>query len=125
MSLLSRLANVFRGSRIDRYIEEELQSHLDEAMEHGRAPSEASHAFGSRLRTHEAVRDAVVLTWLESLFRDARFGLRQLAKRKATTAAAILSLGLGMGACTAAFRLIDALLLKPLPVANPKTLFAL
>ncbi len=56
---------------------------------------------------------------------DAVFGWRQLNKRKATSAAAILSLGLAIGACTSAFRIIDALFLRPLPIANPGGLFGL
>jgi putative ABC transport system permease protein len=64
-----------------------------------------------------------LLTWLESLRADAVYGWRQLKKHKITSAAAILSLALGMGACTSAFRLIDAFLLRPLPVAAPERLF--
>ena len=56
---------------------------------------------------------------------DAVFGWRQLMKKKVTSAAAILSLALAIGACTSAFRLIDALLLRPLPVASPERLYAL
>ena len=56
--------------------------------------------------------------WLDSLRADAVFGWRQLMKKKVTSAAAILSLALAIGACTSAFRLIDALLLRPLPVAD-------
>src|SRR5438445_2421168 len=65
-----------------------------------------------------------MLAWLESLRADTVFGWRQLMKKKATSAAAILSLALGIGACTSAFRLIDALLLRPLPVAHPERLYA-
>ena len=54
--------------------------------------------------------------WLDSLRDDAVFGWRQLKKNKITSAAAVLSLALAIGACTSAFRLIDALLLRPLPV---------
>ena len=56
---------------------------------------------------------------------DFIFGWRQIRKNKIVSAAAILSLGLAMGACTAAFRLIDALLLRPLPIAQPDRLYAL
>src|SRR5579864_5701827 len=62
--------------------------------------------------------------WLHSLRADAVFGWRQLMKRKVTSAAAILSLALAIGSCTSAFRLIDALLWRPLPVANPTQLYA-
>src|SRR5580700_4074576 len=63
-----------------------------------------------------------VILWLESLVADAVFGWRQMRKKKAASAAAILSLGLAIGACTAAFRLIDAILLRPLPIASPERL---
>ena len=66
-----------------------------------------------------------MLAWLESLRADAVFGWRQLKKHWLTSAAAILSLALGIGACTSAFRLIDALLLRPLPVPNPDRLYSL
>ncbi len=69
--------------------------------------------------------DIRLLGWLDSLRADAVFGWRQLKKRKVTSAAAILSLALAIGACTSAFRLIDALLLRPLPVANPERLYDL
>ena len=61
----------------------------------------------------------------DSLRADAVFGWRQLMKRKVTSAAAILSLALAIGACTSAFRLIDAILLRPLPVAKPEQLYTL
>ncbi len=63
--------------------------------------------------------------WLDSLRADVVFGWRQLMKRKVTSAAAILSLALATGACTSAFRLIDALLLRPLPVSEPERLYVL
>jgi hypothetical protein len=60
--------------------------------------------------------------WLGSLLQDARFGVRILAKERAVTSAAVLSLSLAIGACTAAFSLIDALMLRPLPVPEPHRL---
>jgi len=125
MSLWSRIVNVVRGDGLSREIDEELQSHIAEAIEQGREPSEAGAAFGSALRRREESRDIRLLPWLDSLRADAVFGWRQLAKKKVTSAAAILSLALAIGACTGAFRLIDALLLRPLPVANPERLYAL
>ena len=62
--------------------------------------------------------------WLHSLRLDAVFGWRQLLKKKTASTAALLSLALAIGACTAALRLIDALLLRPLPVASPERLYA-
>ena len=125
MSLLSRITNVFRSDRLAREIDEELDSHLAEAAAQGRDAAEARRAFGSQLRQRENSRDFRLLPWLDSLRADAVFGLRQLSKKKATSAVAILSLALAIGSCASAFRLIDALLLRPLPVANPERLYSL
>jgi predicted permease len=124
MSLWSRMANVVRGGRVSREIDEELHSHLEEALAEGRDPAEARRAFGSTLRLREESLDVRVVAWLDSLRADAVFGWRQLMKKKVTSAAAVLSLGLAVGACTSAFRLIDALLLRPLPVAGADRLYS-
>src|SRR4051794_8237352 len=108
MSWWSRLLNSFRPDRSRRDVEEELESHIVAAIENGRDPAEAGRAFGSVLRSREQSQDVRTFGWLDSLRADAVFGWRQLRKRKVTSAAAVLSLGLGVGACTAAFRLIDA-----------------
>src|SRR6266851_4813650 len=119
MSVWSRIANVF-WSHVDDDIEAELQSHLDDAQAEGRDAVEASRAFGSRLQAREAVRDAIVMPWLEALVADLVFGWRQLLKRKTVSTATVLSLALSIGACLAAFRLVDALFLRPLPIAEPE-----
>ena len=74
------------------------------------------------LRGDRLSRDLGLVVWMDSLCADAVFGWRQLRKNKVTSAAAILSLALAIGACTSAFRLIDALLLRPLPVSDPERL---
>jgi len=125
MSLWTRFKNALGGSKVNREIDEELESHVAEAVAEGRDPGEARRAFGSSLRHREASRDVRVSAWLDSLRADAIFGLRQLRKNKITSAAAILSLALALGACTAAFRLIDALLLRPLSVTHPEQLSAM
>src|SRR2546423_404407 len=125
MSYWSRIANVFRGGRVSREIDEELRSHLEEAASRGRDPEEARRAFGSALRRLEDSRDIKMSARLESLRSDAVFGWRQLLKNKITSGAAILSLALAIGACTSAFRLVDALLFRPLPVAEPSRLYFL
>ena len=125
MSLWSRVRNALRGDRLGREIEEELQSHVAEAIARGRDPEEARRAFGAAFRHLDESRDVRVIAWVDALRADAVFGWRQLVKRKATSAAAVLSLALAIGACTSAFRLIDALLLRPLPVAAPEQLYAL
>jgi putative ABC transport system permease protein len=92
MSLWSRIANVLRGDRLSREIDEELQSHIAEAIEQGRDPVDARRAFGSVLLRRDESRDIRVVAWLDSLRADAVFGWRQLWKNKLTSAAAILSL---------------------------------
>src|SRR5258708_33240677 len=100
MSLWTRIANVFRG---DGEIDEELRSHIEEAIEQGRDPEEARRAFGPALLQRERTRDTRVFPWLDSLRADAVFGWRQIWKKKVTSAAAILSLGLAIGSCVSAF----------------------
>jgi predicted permease len=125
MSLWTRLRNTLCNERLQREIDEELESHIAEAVAHGRDPGEVRRSFGSPLRHREASRDARLITWLDSLRADAIFGLRQLRKSKITSAAAILSLALAMGLAVAGFRLIDAFLWRPLPVAHADRLYAL
>ena len=125
MSLWSRISNAVHGERLNREIDEELQSHMEEAIASGRDPKEAHRAFGSALRAGEASRDFRVAGWLESLLADLRFGWRQLGRNKVASAAAVLSLALGIGSCVAAFRLIDALLWRPLPISGSSRLYVL
>lgn len=127
MSFLSRVLNVFRSDRLNREIAEEFDSHIQEAVEAGRDPEEARRALGNahqRRHYREIGHDVRVWVWLDVLRADVIFAWRHLLKHKAVTSAAILSLALAMGACGAAFRLVDALFIRPLPVANPSQLFA-
>ncbi|MEZ5400027.1 MAG: ABC transporter permease [Bryobacteraceae bacterium] len=120
---MTRVRNVFRPARLRAEIDEELASHIAAAAEDGRNPSEAARALGPALRLREESMDARMATWLESLVRDTVFALRQLRRRRVATAAAVVSLALAVGAVTSAFRLIDALLLRPLPVTDPASLY--
>ena len=129
MSLWSRISNAVSGERLNREIEEELQSHMEEAIASGRDPREARRALGSTpdsgLRAREASHSIRVAGWLESLLADVRFGWRQLCRNKVTSVAAVLSLALGIGSCVSAFRLIDALLWRPLPISGSSNLYVL
>ncbi|HLJ48604.1 MAG TPA: ABC transporter permease [Bryobacteraceae bacterium] len=125
MSTWSRLVNVFRGDRLNRDLDEELEAHVADAIRDGRDPGEARRALGHPTRLREDSRDIKLIPWLDSLRADIKVGWRQLNKKKTASAAAVLSLGLAIGACTSAFRLIDALLLRPLPVAHPERLYVL
>src|SRR5580704_2950481 len=125
MSLWSRISNALHSERLNREIEEELQLHIEEAIASGRDPGEARRTFGSILRQREASHSIRVAGWLESLLADVSFGWRQLCRNKITSAAAVLSLALGIGSCVAAFRLIDALLWRPMPISNSSKLYVL
>ncbi|HEX4808333.1 MAG TPA: ADOP family duplicated permease [Bryobacteraceae bacterium] len=125
MSLWSRLINVFRGDALSREIAEEFEDHIAAAVADGVDADQARRRFGHIGSRFEASRDIRLIPWLDSLRGDAVFAWRQLKKNKVTTVAAILSIGLAVGACTAAFRLVDALLFRPLPVDHPERLFVL
>jgi predicted permease len=122
MSWIRRFGNVFRQTRVDREIDDELATYIEEAVEEGRSEAEARRTLGSSLHYREQSRDIKLLPWLDSLIADVVFGWRQLNKHRSVSAAAILSLALATGATTAAFRLVDAVLLRPLPVAEPQRL---
>jgi predicted permease len=125
MSWWSRISNAVHGERLNREIDEELQSHIEEAIASGRDPKEARRAFGCALHAREASHRIRAVGWLESLLADISFGWRQLCRNKVTSAAAVFSLALGIGSCVAAFRLIDALLWRPLPISGSSALYVL
>jgi predicted permease len=130
MSLLSRILNLVRRDRINADLDEEMQFHLasltDEFIREGltaqQAEAKARQSLGHTLLHRESSREVKLFPWLESIVQDVQFGLRQLRKNATVTAAAVLSLSLAIGACTAAFSLIDALILRPLPVPEPQRL---
>jgi predicted permease len=130
---LQRLLGTFSRRRSDEDLEEELKLHLEleaEAARHGETAQ--SHAMrrpqlpaGGLAQAMDAVRDQRGLPRLDALIRDFVLASRQLRKRPTATVAAVLSLGLAMGATIAGFRLVDALLLRPMPVSDPGGLFAI
>ena len=133
MSWFSRIANAFRPSGVDRALDEEMTFHLESriadlvagGMTREAAEAMARRQFGNRLRLREQSRDVKLLPWLDSLVRDVRLGARMLRRNQLVTAAAIVSLSLALGACAAAFSLVDALILRPLPVHQPEHLIYL
>ena len=90
------------------------------------APEAARYAalrkFGNVARIKEQTHEVWCITWLEQLLQDIRYGVRILRKTPVITAIALLSLALGIGANTAIFSLIDAVMLRMLPVQNPERL---
>jgi len=125
MSLWSQIANVFRGDRLDREIEEELRSHIDEAIQEGREPAEARGAFGPALLLREESRDIRILPWLDALRRDVSGALRGMRRSPGFATAAVAYLALGIGANAAIFSIIDRVLLRPLPYQDADRLVSL
>jgi predicted permease len=131
--LLSRVSSLFRRRQLDADLEDELQAHVElavqENLRRGMAADEARTAalrsFGGVTQTRENYRAQRGLPWLEQIGRDVRFALRQLRKSPGFTITAILTLTLGLGANTAVFSLINALLLRPLPVPKADELVVL
>ena len=130
MSFLRRLRNLGRDEQLAREIERETAFHLRERVEELREAgySEADAAllarrqFGNRTLQREATREADILTWLDSLRGDIRYALRALRRSPAFAAVAVASLALGIGANTAIYTLLDAVVLRSLPVPHPEEL---
>jgi hypothetical protein len=121
MSMWARLKNVFRGDSLSREILEEYEGHVSDAIADGLDPVDARRKFGPTWSRLDVSRDFRLIPWLDSVRGDALFAYRQLRKNSVISLAAILSIGLALGACTSAFRLIDALLLLGLVARGDRT----
>ncbi len=122
MGMWSRLTKTFGGDRHSAEIDEELQFHLDMDAADGHDPRQTRLRLGNVTRIREETRAMGIVEWLDSTLSDARYGLRQLRRAPALTLAVVLSLAVGLGANTAIFSLVDAAILKPLPVSDPDSL---
>jgi putative ABC transport system permease protein len=122
------LRNLFRKHQGEAELDEEVRSHLelltDQKMKEGMSSEEASRAakieLGGVERVKEDVRAIRAGAWLETLLQDVRFGLRMLPNSPVFTATVISALTIGIGANTAIFSVVDAVLLKPLSYPNPE-----
>ena len=132
MSKLSRFVNLWRARELDRDLDDELAFHAEMRIEQNlraglsraEAEAEARRHLGGTSRAKEGMREARVMLWLESVASDVRHGIRLLLRRPGLSALALLTLSLGIGANAAMFTLLNALLLQPLPYAEPDRLMA-
>jgi putative ABC transport system permease protein len=129
--LARRLRALARREQVDCELNDEMRAHVEwEAQElartQGLAPDEARRraaiAFGGVDRHAEAHRDARGVRWLHEAWDDARYAVRALANAPAFTASGALVLALGIGACTAVFSAVDAVLLRRLPYPHDEQL---
>ena len=126
VSLRLRIHALVKRRELDRDLADELEFHTAMMAERrGLSKPETARAFGNRTALTETCRDSWTFAALESFFQDLRYAWRALARGKAFALLAILLLALGMGATTAIFGLLDAVLLKSLPVKEPRGLVLL
>lgn len=128
-----RLTMLIHRGRFQRELDEEMRLHLDlrraEQMTSGRAPEEAHRLarkrFGNVTRIKEKSQMAWGWDWLETFLQDVNYGLRSMLRTPAITLVALFSLALGIGANTAIFSFLDAVMLRSLPVRDPQQLVKL
>src|ERR1700739_628946 len=131
--LWRRVGMLLHRERFRADLDEEMRLHMDlrqkQQAEQGMDEVEARYAarrkFGNTTALKEESTMAWGWRWLESLGQDALYGVRAMLRSPGITAVALLSLGLGIGATTAIFTLLDAVMLRSLPVRDPNRLVVL
>ena len=109
-------------AEIEAHLELETEQLKEQGLSEEEARAAARRAFGNVTRAQERFYESGIWLWWDHLVQDLRFGLRKLAKNPGFTAVAILTLAIGIGANTAIFSLIDAVMLRMLPVQRPNEL---
>ena len=128
-----RIRSLLHRRRLNRDLEDELQFHLATLArrhrEAGVEPEEAERLsrlkFGNPTSSKEVLRDMWTFRWFEVMLQDIRYTARMLARSPGFSAATIVTLALGIGASTAIFSVVNAVLLRPLPFKSPSQLYRL
>jgi macrolide transport system ATP-binding/permease protein len=129
--LLARCAALFRRNKLDADLDDELRAHIDLAVQENlqrgmplqQARTAALRAFGGVTQTRETYREQRGISFVDALVQDAHYGLRQLRLAPGFTVIVVVILALGIGANTAIFTLVHAVLQRSLPVADPSRLY--
>lgn len=130
--LLRRLRYLIERDRCERELDDELQFHLEmkrrelasRGLDRAAATLAARRSLGNLLLTRDHVRDVWIAPWLQSVARELRHALRELRRSRRFTVFAGLTLAVGMGAAAAVFAVLDVIVLRPLPYAEPEGLMA-
>src|SRR6266849_7375805 len=133
MSWIGRFTALFRQSKLDCDLNDELRAHIEmraednlaEGMSEEEARFSAARRFGNKTLIHEQTRHSRILLWLETVLQDERYGLRTLRRSPGFTFVAVLTMALSIGATTAVFTLVESVLLRPLPYSQPDRLITI
>jgi len=131
--VIHRMHTLVRPRRFERDLDEELSFHLEmqtrwhesQGLDRQSAHALAAREFGGAIRFREEVLDTRGLTWAQDITRDIRFALRSYRRAPGFTAVAVITLALGIGTTTAAFSIIDAVLIRPLAYEKPERIVTL